>query len=223
MCFPFSPGKRETHKQFDPHPFLGQSREFVYVYWVFFSPEERACDPHIWPWTGRKEANDEKHKREEQIKVFCDTWRERQRWSFLLLSAGRCHDICRESQKGGTCPQVSTIAYLGGRFGPEKKYLAPSPAIPQFAADTLPALRPFPLLETPPVGFSIKNPPPPLLAPRTPPPPRPEQKKIKNIRNVHNCLQVSSFCDEDSLYRRARKATNENNYGRLCTSCRVWP
>ena len=23
MCFPFSPGKRETHKQFDPHPFPG--------------------------------------------------------------------------------------------------------------------------------------------------------------------------------------------------------
>ena len=37
MCFPFSPGKRETHKQFDPHPFPGQSHEVVYVYW-FFSP-----------------------------------------------------------------------------------------------------------------------------------------------------------------------------------------
>ena len=37
MCFPFSPEKWETHKQFDPHPFPGQSREVVYVYW-FFSP-----------------------------------------------------------------------------------------------------------------------------------------------------------------------------------------
>ena len=35
MCFPFSPGKRETHKQFDPHPFPGQSREVVCVYWFF--------------------------------------------------------------------------------------------------------------------------------------------------------------------------------------------
>ena len=37
MCFPFSPGKRETHKQIDPRPFPGRSREFVDVYW-FFSP-----------------------------------------------------------------------------------------------------------------------------------------------------------------------------------------
>ena len=35
MCFPFSPGKGETHKQFDPHPFPGQSREFVYVYFIW--------------------------------------------------------------------------------------------------------------------------------------------------------------------------------------------
>ena len=35
MCFTFSPGQRETHKQFDPHPFPGQSREVVYVYWFF--------------------------------------------------------------------------------------------------------------------------------------------------------------------------------------------
>ena len=35
MCFPFSPGKRETHKQFVPHPFPGQSRKVVYVYWFF--------------------------------------------------------------------------------------------------------------------------------------------------------------------------------------------
>ena len=39
MCFPFSPGKRETHKQFDPHPFPGQSREVVYVYWFFCPPK----------------------------------------------------------------------------------------------------------------------------------------------------------------------------------------
>ena len=40
MCFPFSPGKRETHKQFDPHPFPGQSREVVYVYWFFCPPRQ---------------------------------------------------------------------------------------------------------------------------------------------------------------------------------------
>ena len=36
--FPFSPGKRQTHKQFDPRPFPGQSRKVVYVY-SFFFPE----------------------------------------------------------------------------------------------------------------------------------------------------------------------------------------
>ena len=36
--FKFSPGKRETHKQFDPHPFPGQSREVVYVYWFLLPP-----------------------------------------------------------------------------------------------------------------------------------------------------------------------------------------
>ena len=39
-------------------------------------------------------------------------------------------------------------AYLGGPFGPQKKYLAPTPQIFQFAAETLPAPRP-PSLETP--------------------------------------------------------------------------
>ena len=40
MCFPLCfPGKRETHKQFDPHPFPGQSRGVVYVYWFLFSPD----------------------------------------------------------------------------------------------------------------------------------------------------------------------------------------
>ena len=34
--FPFFPVKRGNTKQFDPHPFPGQSREVVYVYWFFF-------------------------------------------------------------------------------------------------------------------------------------------------------------------------------------------
>ena len=35
MCFPFCPGKRQHINKFDPHPFPGQSREVVYVYWLF--------------------------------------------------------------------------------------------------------------------------------------------------------------------------------------------
>ena len=47
MCFPFSPGKRETHKQFDPHPFPGQSREIVYVYWFFCPPDLRTLQGNV--------------------------------------------------------------------------------------------------------------------------------------------------------------------------------
>ena len=36
LCVSLSPGEKgETQKQFDPHPFPGQSREVVYVYWFF--------------------------------------------------------------------------------------------------------------------------------------------------------------------------------------------
>ena len=39
--FPFFPRKKgKTHKQFDPHPFPGQSREVVYVYWFFSPPND---------------------------------------------------------------------------------------------------------------------------------------------------------------------------------------
>ena len=47
MCFPFSPRRRETHKQFDPHPFPGQSREVVYVY-CFFSAVNKRGRPSKW-------------------------------------------------------------------------------------------------------------------------------------------------------------------------------
>ena len=47
MCFPFSPGKGETHKQFDPHPFLGQSREVVYVYWFGSPPTKHERFPPL--------------------------------------------------------------------------------------------------------------------------------------------------------------------------------
>ena len=35
MCFPFSPRKRQHINKFEPHPFPGQSRKIVYVYWFF--------------------------------------------------------------------------------------------------------------------------------------------------------------------------------------------
>ena len=74
-----------------------------------------------------------------------------------------------------------------GHFGPEKNIFSPPLPlqIPQFSADTLPAPLPLSLLETPLLGFSIKieNPPPPAASDS--PFPLPEQKKIKNIRNVH--------------------------------------
>ena len=82
---------------------------------------------------------------------------------------------------------------LGGNFGPEKKYLAPPP---QFPANTLPAPRPpgpHPPGRPPPLGFSIK------ISPPDPPGasdsafPSPEQKKIKNIRNVHQGLFLLFF------------------------------
>ena len=41
MCFPVSPG--ETHKQFDPHPFPGQSSALVYVYWLLSFPTRNGC------------------------------------------------------------------------------------------------------------------------------------------------------------------------------------
>ena len=63
-----------------------------------------------------------------------------------------------------------------------KKYLAPPPPKnPQFAPDTLPAPRPLPLLETPPLlGFSIKadSPPPSWRLGLALPPPRAEKKII---------------------------------------------
>ena len=67
---------------------------------------------------------------------------------------------------------------LGGRFGPEKKYLAPPPKkIPQFAADTLPHSRLLPFLEPHPfLGFSIRN--------RPPPPPGASDCPIEKKRKI---------------------------------------
>ena len=82
----------------------------------------------------------------------------------------------------------SQRSQLGGHFGPEKKYLAPPP--PKFPNSLQTPSRPLgPSPRTPPplLGFSIKTKPPPPLGDMESPLPFPEQKnkKIKNIRNVH--------------------------------------
>ena len=82
---------------------------------------------------------------------------------------------------------VNEVGVLRGNttwwtFWPRKKYLAPPPrAISQFAADTLLAPRPLPFLETPLLGFSIKNRPPPPPGASDSPFPSPSRKEIKNI------------------------------------------
>ena len=77
---------------------------------------------------------------------------------------------------------------LGGRFGPEKKDLAPHP--PQFPNSAQTPSRPLcpspSLLETPPpLLLSNKNRPPPSRRLRLPLPP-PRAKKIKNIETSTN-------------------------------------
>ena len=78
------------------------------------------------------------------------------------------------------CPVVQILVDISA----PKKKMWPPPPIPQFDADTLPAPRPLLLLETPLLGFAIKNRQP-LPSASDFPFPLPEQKKIKNIRNVH--------------------------------------
>ena len=40
---------------------------------------------------------------------------------------------------------------------------------------------------------------------------------------VHDCLRLSSFCDENSPRKGAQKATKVHNCRRLCANCGVWP
>ena len=81
------------------------------------------------------------------------------------------------------CGGLLILVDVSGRRRPRKKIFSPPPPIPQFAADILPAPRPLSLLETPLLGFSIKNrtPPPPWRLRLPLPPPRAEKKKKKNI------------------------------------------
>ena len=76
-------------------------------------------------------------------------------------------------------------------FRPEKKYLAPPPAIPQFAADTLPAPQPLPGEPPPPWDFQLRI--------ESLPPsrrlglPLPTPREEKKIRNVHQVALICSF------------------------------
>ena len=75
--------------------------------------------------------------------------------------------------------KVGTFLFLGGNFGPEKKYLAPSPQIPLKHPPGPSPHPPPPAEETPLLGFSMTMRPPPLPAPRSPLSPPPSRKKLK--------------------------------------------
>ena len=102
------------------------------------------------------------------------------------------------------CDDLRNFKNLGGHFSPEKKCLAP-PKIAQFAADTLPAPRPLPLLQTPFLGFSINTDPRPFPGTSDSPFPLHELKKIKNIRNVHQEMVFQRVLFED-IYSSKTKA-----------------
>ena len=75
---------------------------------------------------------------------------------------------------------VSEAAHGGGRGGSSKRHLGPDPhlgAFDQFAADALPAPRPLSLLETPLLGFSIKE-----LDPLASPPPGASDSPFNYVR-----------------------------------------
>ena len=95
--------------------------------------------------------------------------------------------------------------FLGGRFGPEKKYLAPHPSkfpsSPQTPSRPPQRLSPSSWDPPPPLlGFSIKNrPPPPSWAPRTPPSPSPSKKNKKYPKRPPSFMAAQIFLI-DSLF-----------------------
>ena len=113
----------------------------------------------------------------------------------LLLGGGGIAPPLRMFSQGGNAQkrgrgyrtQLAMLRHqLGGHFGPEKKNLAPPPQkIPKFAAGTLPAPRPSRPSPPPPPGIFNQKPIPHPPGASDSPFPLPEQKKIKNIRNVH--------------------------------------
>ena len=101
-------------------------------------------------------------------------------------------------------------------FRPRKKKFSPPPPIPPQIPRKHPPGRRHPPHPHPPgrplfLGFSIKNPPPPLPAPWTPPSPDPSRKKIKNIRNVH----------QDGNGGGSRTVKNASHFGENLGTCFV--
>ena len=86
--------------------------------------------------------------------------------------------------RGRNLPQGLHNRSLVDISTPKKNIYPPSPKIPNSPPTLSRPLVPSPPREPPFLGFSIKIDPPASRRPQTPPSPLPEQKKIKNIRNV---------------------------------------
>ena len=98
-------------------------------------------------------------------------------------------------------PAIFDEDQLGGHFGPEKMFFAPPlPLNSPTHRRHPPSPSTPPVLEGPPPGILNENRcPHPLPAPWTPPSALPEQKKIKNIRNVHQAKALTTCSAVSSL------------------------
>ena len=76
MCFPFSPGKGETHKQFDPHPISGTIPRSCLCLLVFFSPECYPCQGLGIFRQGKWLLENPPRLRERSWNFSCETWRQ---------------------------------------------------------------------------------------------------------------------------------------------------
>ena len=91
--------------------------------------------------------------------------------------------LCRTLKKFGIVQNLLDIS-----APKKKKKTSPPLAIPQFAADTLPAPQPLPFLETTLVGFTVKSrPPPPSWRLELPLPPPRAEKKIFETSTKKRC------------------------------------
>ena len=125
---------------------------------------------------------------------------------------------------GASQPQSLAILCIASKtwwtFRPRKKIFSPPPPVPQFAADTLPA--PRPLLEIPPLlGFSIKNGSPLSWRLGLPLPPPRAEKKIKNIRNVHQENNEESRWETESPDNPYLSGTHPCGDPNRATQCRA--
>ena len=98
-----------------------------------------------------------------------------------VLSSNQCYVIAKQAVTVPSQPYFQAW----WEFRPQKKYLPP-PISPQTPSRSPPPSHPFSCKTLPPGLFNKSQPPPPRHSWRLGLPlPRPEQKKIKNIRNVH--------------------------------------